>query len=491
MSEPKLRSQLTLFDVTNLVVGAIVGADIYVASTFGAVNLGPFSLVVWVLAGVIAIVIALCFAQCASLLPRVGGPYAYAKEAWGPFAGFVVGWLLWLAEWVSLAVFPVAFVRYLSVFVTLSWPLQTLVKGLFVVFLVVSNIVGVKTAGKTNDVLTVVKLVPLALFAIIGVLFVAFHPAVAMGNFTPFVQGKGLGSFGMTLVLVVWAYAGFEISTIPAEEIKDPGTTIPKAIVLGMTIVTVFYLITNFVLFAIMPSSSLAVAEAPLAVATYTALASIPILALTFRTIVGGGALISVAGSDESGIIGTSQLGYALAADGLFPAIFAKVHPKFKTPYLGIMVEGAAAFIAAAAASTTNDLGALIAVSVFFMAASYFATSISVFFLRKKIKQSSFHLKGGVVIPILGAGFSLYLITQCAPIQIILGLVLLLVGVPIYVIYSPKKELTDLKSKLISKEAVLKRAYRQEGTFLAHLLRHVKRAYRRRAKKEQTWETED
>jgi len=113
MSKSELRSELTLFDVTNLVVGAIIGADIYVASSFGAANLGPFSLLVWVVAGVIAIVIALCFAQCAALLPKVGGPYAYAKEARGPFAGFIVGWSLWLAEWVSLAVFPVASTRYL------------------------------------------------------------------------------------------------------------------------------------------------------------------------------------------------------------------------------------------------------------------------------------------------------------------------------------------------------------------------------------------
>lgn len=116
MSKIELRSEFTLFDVTNLVVGAIIGADIYVASSFGAGYLGPSSLLVWVVAGIIAIVIALCFAQCVALLPKVGGPYAYAKEAWGPFAGFIVGWSLWLAEWISLAVFPVAFTRYLMLF---------------------------------------------------------------------------------------------------------------------------------------------------------------------------------------------------------------------------------------------------------------------------------------------------------------------------------------------------------------------------------------
>jgi APA family basic amino acid/polyamine antiporter len=486
MSKVELKSELTLFDVTNLVVGAIIGADIYVASAFGAKNLGPFSLIVWVLAGIIAIVIALCFAQCAALLPKVGGPYAYAKEAWGPFAGFLVGWSLWLAEWVSLAVFPVAFTQYLMFFLpSLSLVLQTLVKGLFVVFLVTTNIVGVRTAGKTNDVLTLVKLLPLILFSIIGILYVVLHPVAATGNFTPFLP-SGLGNFGITLVLIFWAYAGFEISTIPAGEIRDPGKTIPKAIVIGISIVIVFYLVTNIVLFGVMPTSQLGNSSTPLATATDLALVSLPILALICRTIVGGGALISVAGSDESGIIGTSRLGYALAADGLFPGIFAKIHPRFKTPYLGIIIEGAAAFVAAAAASTSADLGMLIAVSVFFMAASYLATSLSIFFLRKKGLQAQFHLRGGLAIPIFGAVFSIILITQCALIQIVLGLILLLAGVPIYVEYSPKQELTELKEALLSREAILKRAHEQEQRFLAHALQHIKNFYRRVTRKKQT-----
>jgi len=292
---------------------------------------------------------------------------------------------------------------------------------------------------------------------------------------------------------VFWAYAGFEISTIPAGEIKDPGKTIPKAIVLGITIVTIFYLITNILLFGVMPSPQLANSTAPLAAATNVAagapaagaLVSLPILALVCLCIVGGGALVSVAGSDESGMIGTSRLGYALAADGLFPKVFAKVHARFKTPYLGIIIEGAAAFVAASMASTTGYLGMLIAVSVFFMAASYLATSASVFFLRRKVSQPSFRLRGGAIIPVLGAGFSLYLISQCTLTQIALGVLLLLVGVPIYVKYSPKKEIAELKQELLSREAVLKRAQAQEERFLAHTLLHVKRFYRRAVGKKQ------
>ena len=279
MSEAKLKSELTLFDVTNLVVGAIIGADIYVASAFGARLLGPFSLVVWVIAGVMAIIIALSFAECASLLPKVGGPYAYAHAAWGPFAGFVVGWSLWLAEWMSLAVFPVAFTQYLMVFLPgLDFMMQTVVKTLFVAFLIITNVVGVRAAGRTNDVLTIIKLAPLILFAIIGIVYLFSNTATAAANFSPFLP-FGFGNFGYALVLIFWAYAGFEISTIPAGEIREPAKTIPKAIVLGIALVTVFYLVTNTVLFGVRKYTLLKLDNTPLVAATTNILNSIPTLA--------------------------------------------------------------------------------------------------------------------------------------------------------------------------------------------------------------------
>jgi hypothetical protein len=224
-SGPRLQSELTLFDVTNLVVGAIIGADIYVASSFGAGYLGPTSLIVWVLAGVIAIVIALCFAQCSALLPKVGGPYAYSKEAWGPFIGFIVGWSLWLAEWISLAVFPVAFTRYLMFFLpNLEWIHRTMIKVLFVTFLIITNVVGVKAAGRTNDILTIIKLAPLIFFSAIALIYMIFHPEVTASNFSPFAP-FGLSKFGEALLLIFWAYGEGVSPTTFKEHLLEFGFT--------------------------------------------------------------------------------------------------------------------------------------------------------------------------------------------------------------------------------------------------------------------------
>jgi amino acid transporter len=306
----------------------------------------------------------------------------------------------------------------------------------------------------------------------------------AAGNFTPFLP-FGVGNFGHSLVLIFWAYAGFEISTIPAEEIHEPSKTIPRAIIIGITIVTAFYLVTNIVLFAVRPYTQLPFDKAPLAMATSNIFSQTPLLALIGGLIVGIGALISVAGSDESGMIGTSRLGYALAADGLFPRAFAKIHAHYNTPYLGIIIQATTALTAALAATYYADgLSTLIATSVFFMAIAYVATSASIYALRQR-HTAKFHLPGGLTIPVLGAAFSTYLITQCTLMQIGLGLVLLAIGMPIYIKYTPKREIGQLKQVLVEREVILKRAYETEQLFLAHLLRHIREFYRKTRQKKQ------
>ena len=174
----ELKGGLGLFDVMNLVIGAIVGADIYIAAAFGAGYLGPASLIAWIIAGVMAIIIALSFAECSSILPRVGGPYAYVREAFGDFWGFLTGWSLIIAEWSAIAVFPLAFVAYLTYFYhDMPQSIQILIKVLFVLFLTFINLLGARQGGKLNDILTILKIAPILLFTIIGIAYFIIKPA--------------------------------------------------------------------------------------------------------------------------------------------------------------------------------------------------------------------------------------------------------------------------------------------------------------------------
>src|SRR3989454_12304364 len=289
-------AKLNTFDVTSLVVGSIIGADVYVATAIGARLVGPSSLLVWVLAGAMAMVIALSFSYCVMILPKVGGPYAYVKAVAGPFPGFIVGWGLLLAEWFSLAVFPVAFTQYfLSLVPGIDELGKALLKAVFIAIILVTSLVGVKTAGRVNDALTIAKLTPLLLIVVGGIAFLGLQPGTFASNLSPFVTGD-LSAFGRALVLIFWAYAGFELSTLPTDEVDRPGKTIPRAIVIGMLIVIAFYLFTNFVVMGTVSGGALGVSTSPLIDAAH-AMFSAPILVTNAVVIVVGvGALLSITG---------------------------------------------------------------------------------------------------------------------------------------------------------------------------------------------------
>ncbi|WXG42246.1 MAG: APC family permease [Candidatus Freyarchaeum deiterrae] len=489
------KKKLTLFDVTNLVVGAIIGADIFVAASFGANLMGPASLLVWVAAGVIMMVIALNFGQCATVFPVVGGPYAYAKEALGKFAGFMTGWSTWLAEWLSLAVFPLAFTKYLAYFYPLTEIQQVAVQAVFMAFLTITNILGTKVAGRANDILTIGKLAPLLLFIIIGLFYTTSYLSQTVYNLNPFAP-NGYSQFGGALVLIVWAYAGFELSTIPAGAVEKPEKTIPRAILVGMLIVLAFYLSINFIIFSVIPSSQLGNMSTPLITSAQTITGYNPYLtsiitgynpyltsqqvipsswaAALVTGIIGIGALLSISGANESGMLGTSQISYAMALDGLFPKAFGKLHSKYKTPYIGLIIQSVSAFVAA----IIGNLELLISASVFFLALAYLVTCISSPVLHKKFPKARKGFRRSLILAVIGAVSCVYLITQIEHLELIIGIVLLAIGIPIYVFFTPKKELSELRVYL-SQRQLLRRAREVENVFLAHLLTHTKQLSRR------------
>ena len=467
--------KLTFFDVTNLLVGAIVGADIYVVASLGSQYLGPASLVAWIAAGAIAIIIALNFAECATLVPRVGGAYAYAREVWGDFAGFVVGWALWLAEVAALAVFPVAFVRYLTFFLpALTTAEGAAIKVLFIASITYVNIRGTKMAGRANDVLTIAKLSPLLLLIVAGLIYMAFNPTATNANFVPFAP-LGFDHFGQALILIFWAYAGFELAAIPSNEIENPTRTIPKAIIVGMATVTLFYLLTNFVIIGVVNWTSLQFDPAPLATAGSVAFSLTPTLALIGGLILGVGALISVSGSDESGTLSTARLSYAISLDGLFPRFFSDLHARYGTPYKSLIAQG----VLALGLSLFAGLTQLILFSTFNLAFVYLTTCAVVLALRErgriKAGRTLIEKMTGPIVPVAGILLSALLIFESGITTVVIGLVTIAIGIPIYAFYSPHSEMEMVKATFYSTEAVLSRVTRTQRVFLGYLLRIVTR----------------
>lgn len=459
-----LRRKLNTFDVTNLVVGSIIGADIYIATAVSARLVGPSSLLIWVIAGFMAMVIALSFAYCVMIHPKVGGPYAYASEVSTPFVGFEVGWALLLAEWFSLAVFPVAFAQYFTALVPgIDGTGQVILKAVFMIIILSTNLLGARTAGRLNDYLTIAKLSPLVLIILGGIIFLVVQPSAVAANMTPFFTG-GPAALGQALVLIFWAYAGFELGTLPANDIESPEKTVPRAIVLGMLIVIAFYLLTNFVVIGAVSQATLQTSASPLIDSARAIFSPVGLLTNAIVLVVGVGALLSILGADESGTIGSSRLAYAMSADGLLPHALSRLHPRLGTPYLALIVLCSTAFVA----SLLGGLSALINSSVFLLSFVYLSTCISALFLVRRHPETAYRLKVRPWVCVLGAGLSLLLMVLVDPMQILISLILLGVGVPIYTFFSPRKELTEVKDAFLSPENVARRAYHQSRRFLAY-----------------------
>ncbi len=474
------RQKLNLFDVTNLLVGAIVGADIYVVASLGSAELGPASLLAWAAAGAIAIVIAINFAKCATLVPRVGGAYSYARLAWGNFTGFIVGWALWLAEVAALAVFPVAFVRYLTFFFPdLTWIQGAAVKFLFIFAITYTNIRGTKTAGRTNDALTLAKLSPLLLLIVTGLAYMVVNGDTTRANLIPFAP-LGFDQFGSAITLIIWAYAGFELAVIPANDIDDPRRTIPKAIIIGMAIVTAFYLLTNIVLLGTVNWALLQYDQAPLATAGGVIFSLGPALAFIGAAIIGVGALISVSGSDESGTLSVSRLSYAMSIDGLFPRLFGALHPKYGTPYKGLIAQSSLALIG----SLIGQIQQLITFSVFNLAFVYLMTCAVVPVLLRRTEESTATFTRtqirSIAISALGILMCVFLFTEVGMATVIFGAITILMGIPIYMFYSPRKESSVLVKEFYSAEATLLHVAHTQRVFLGYLLQRVRNIARRK-----------
>jgi amino acid transporter len=455
------RRTLTYFDVTNITVGAIIGADIYVAAAITAGIMGPASLAAWACAGVAATILALTLAECASLVPAVGGPYAYVSKAFGPFPGFLAGWAMWIAELTAMPVFAIAFTNYLGYFTDLGQAATYAVRVAFLATLTCVNVISVRAAGSLNDALTILKLAPLLMLIVGGTIHLALHASEAFDNLSPFAP-MGFGNFFTALVLVVWAFMGFELSTVPSGEVDDPRRTIPRALATGMLIVSFFYLSTNFILYGLVGYEELSETTTPLVIGATAVFGSLG------ATVMAAGAMLSVSGSDESDMLGSSRLSYAMAADGLLPHQMSALHSRFRTPHVALIVQAAIAI----SLSFINQLAELISFAVVNLAFSFLLSAGALLVLQRSAGPVSTWRR---VLPFLGllvAGGLLLVTSMQGKLQ---GLLILSLGVGIYMLASPRSELRDAAAYVSAREHVLAELARRRFRFLGWLVARLGR----------------
>lgn len=329
MPQGNLKRTMGLWMATALVIGNMVGSGIFLLPASLAGAAGPVSIVGWLFTGVGAMLLALVFARMARTFPHTGGPYVYSRRAFGDFAGFWTAWGYWIAAWAGNAAITVAFVGYLAVF----WPalgthnLLAALVGIATVWLLTAvNVLGIKEGARVQLVTTILKFVPLVLIAIAGLFW------INTDNLTPFSPSGTWSAISAAAPLTLWAFIGLESATVTAGEVKDPERNIPRATIIGTLAVTVIYILGTLVVMGALPIKELADSSSPFAAAAGAMWGG------SWTKIVAAVALVATFGALNGWIILQARVPLAAAEDGLFPAEFAKVHGKRRTPVFGLVV---------------------------------------------------------------------------------------------------------------------------------------------------------
>lgn len=406
IDKPILARAIGRWSLIALMVNFTIGAGIFGLPSAAAAILGRQSPIAYLIAAAGIGVIAACVAEVASRFHQAGGPYLYARAAFGPFLGLQTGWLLWLTRVSSAAAVANVFVDYLPGF----WPQaknpvnRMLILTILVSGLAIINVRGVNAGTRLSNVFTVAKLLPLLILVTGGLLYLYMHGSPV----PPITESHPAGAWLNTVLLLIYAFTGFESALIPGGELKNAGRDIPSAILVALPIVAVVYLLVQVVVVQLLPSS--AQTDHPLSAA------ALAFGGNTIATIVALGALLSSFGSLSANMIANPRLTFAFAEQGDFPSCFGAIHRRYKTPYISIIVF-AVLLWALALMGTFRWNAILSALSRLF---AYGITCAALPILRKKDPaQQSFHLPAGAAFAALGTLFALVLLSRMGRAELI------------------------------------------------------------------------
>jgi len=416
------------WSIVLLGINGIVGTGIFLLPNKAYSIIGSASLGVLLFDAVIAGCIALCFAEAASLFTRNGGPYLYAKHALGDFWAFEVGVLKWIVTVIAWAAMAVGFATALGAAIpALSGDFaKDVISFILIVGLTIVNIFGVNVSKFVNNLITISKLVPLALFIAIGIFF------INGANFTPvFPQDIYVdGSFAQAAVLLFFAYTGFEVIAIAAEDMKNPKKNLPRAIIMCMLLVSVLYMAILAVSIGVL-GTDLANTKAPVQDAFNVIVGPIGMYIVLIGT------LISMGGINFAEAYYAPRVATSMAEDGMLPNALAKRN-RYNAPYVAAIVTAIASVLLAWSGSFTT-LAAISAVSRF---TQYLPTCLAVIIFRRKWadKARSYTIPGGYLIPVIAIGTSLWMLAQAQTNQLLWGLGGCIVILPFYYSYWKKKK---------------------------------------------------
>jgi APA family basic amino acid/polyamine antiporter len=427
----KSRRALGLWASMALVVGNMIGSGIFLLPASLA-SFGGISIVGWVFTAAGAVFLALLFARLASMVPKVGGPYAYTRLGFGDFAGFWIAWGYWISVWTGNAAIAVALVSYLQgVFPILGqylWLSGVVAIGL--IWLVTwINVMGIKQVGVFQVITTIMKLMPLVAMATIGLFWINW------GHFVPFnTSGQSpIAAVTAVAALTLWSFLGVESATIPADDVNNPSKTIPRATVLGTIVTALVYILSTVAVMGIIPLAHLGASNAPYADAAGSIWGRWAYYAVVI------GAVISCLGNLNGFTMIQGQVPMAAAKDRLFPGFFGRIS-KHGVPALGIFISSMlVTFMLIFNYSGSSNLVQifsfiiLLATLTTLVPYAFCAMSELMIFITNRELFSGKRLFGSSVIAIIAFAYSVWTVIGSGAQTVLYGFVLLLIGIPFYV----------------------------------------------------------
>ncbi|ERI95587.1 amino acid permease [Clostridiales bacterium oral taxon 876 str. F0540] len=437
-----LKKELGLVVATALVVGNMVGSGIFMLPATLANSSGPgATMTAWLLTGIGSIFLALSFAKLGSKIPKTGGPYEFSKLAFGDFIGFMNAWLYWNASWIGNAaiitsiasytgkLFPIIANNRLAAFLYTS--------AILWIFTLV-NIMGVKKAGIAQTTTTIFKVLLFLMFIVLTAYH--FNP-----NFiTPvFPAGKGTETIPAAAAATLWAFTGFESASVTAGEIKNPERNVKLSTILGMGISVIIYMAISFFAMGAMPQEALAKSSSPIVDILGQYLGSgVTNIILIFS-------VLGIIGTAIGWIMSTARMSYAAGVDKVFPEVFSKIHTKYNTPHVSLIISSVLVNILLLMNYSKSLLSAfnfIILLATLAYLPVYASTAAAEIMLLVKCegKLNVFKFIKASIVPLIGFAYSVWAIYGSGAETVMYGFLLILFGVPFY-LYMKLKDSAKIK----------------------------------------------
>ncbi|MGE5245219.1 MAG: APC family permease [Betaproteobacteria bacterium] len=421
---PALRRALGRWDLTAIGVNQVIGGAIFLMPSQVAAQIGGWSAIGFVLMGLASLTVALCFAEAGSRFDATGGPYLYTRAAFGRFVAFEVGWMQWFTRAASQASIMAGIALALGYYwplATAGWP-RALLLSTITAALAWVNVSGIRQSAWLVNVLTIGKLVPLAIFIVAGLWWMDATTLMPAGPVS-------LNQASTAALLLIFVYGGYDVVPVPAGEAVDPRRDVPFALVATIVTVTVVMTAAQVAAQGVLPD--LASHGTPIADAAAT------LLGAGGALMIGIGSVLSMTGNTAGQVLSGSRMLFALAEHGELPAIFGRIHARYRTPAAAILFTSAVAL----ALALSGSFARLAVVSALARLVTYTGVSAATLRLRAhalagSVPPATFVAPLGPVIPMIAIAVSIAVVAGATRDQLVGGAAALAAGAVLFLAYA-------------------------------------------------------